>query len=87
MFRPGVIQPLNGIKSKTAMYRLLYGLTTPILTVARRFWPQYISTTEELGRAMLVAVKRGTQKRVVEAKQIGELLQALSKVRPAFAAG
>lgn len=58
MFRPGVIQPLNGIKSKTAMYRLLYGLTTPILTVARRFWPQYISTTEELGRAMLVAVKR-----------------------------
>jgi hypothetical protein len=68
------------------MYRLLYGLTTPILTVARRFWPQYIST-EELGRAMLVAVKRGTQKRVVEAKQIGELLQALSKVRPAFAAG
>ena len=78
MFRPGVIQPLNGIKSKTAMYRLLYTLTTPILTVARRFWPRYISTTEELGRAMLVAVKRGTQKRVVEANQIGELLQALS---------
>src|SRR5439155_24725343 len=52
MFRPGVIQPLNGIKSKTAMYRLLYTLTTPILTVARRFWPRYISTTEELGRAM-----------------------------------
>jgi len=78
MFRPGVIQPLNGIKSKTAMYRLLYTLTTPILTVARRFWPRYISTTEELGRAMLVAVKRGTQKRVVEANQIGVLLQELS---------
>src|SRR5438445_7532729 len=49
MFRPGIIQPLNGIKSKTPSYRWIYKAATPILAVARRFWPQFVSTTEELG--------------------------------------
>lgn len=78
IFRPGIIQPLHGIKSRTAAYRLLYNVAAPILEAARRFWPQYVTTTEELGRAMLLAGKRGTGKRVVEAKQIAELLKALS---------
>jgi hypothetical protein len=78
MFRPGIIQPLNGIKSKTPSYRWIYKAATPILAVARRFWPQFVSTTEELGRALLAAAKRGTGKQVVEAKEIRVLLQTLS---------
>jgi uncharacterized protein YbjT (DUF2867 family) len=78
MFRPGIIQPLNGIKSKTPSYRWIYKAATLILAVARRFWPQFVSTTEELGRALLAAAKRGTGKRVVEAKEISVLLQTLS---------
>jgi len=78
IFRPGIIQPLDRIKSKTPSYRWIYKAAAPILTVARRFWPQFVSTTEELGRALLAAAKRGTGKRVVEAKEISVLLQTLS---------
>src|SRR6266403_4915388 len=77
VFRPAMIQPLDGIQSKTASYRIIYGLIAPFLTPARHFWPSYISTTQELGKALLAAAKRGTGKRVVEAGQIRELLESL----------
>jgi uncharacterized protein YbjT (DUF2867 family) len=78
MFRPGVIQPLDGIRSTTGSYRLIYTFAGPLLTLARRFWPRYVSTTQELGRALLIAAKHGTEKRVVEASQIRDLLKSLS---------
>lgn len=84
VFRPAMIQPLDRIESKTASYRIAYKLTAPFLSAARHFWPHYVSTTEELGRAMLAAAKRGTEKRVVEAKQIREVLQALSELPDAW---
>ena len=31
MFRPGVIEPLHGIRSKTTAYRVLYAVTKPLL--------------------------------------------------------
>ncbi len=79
VFRPAIIQPLNGIKSKTASYRIVYGLVAPFLTAARHFWPNYISTTQELGKALLAAAKRSAGKRIVEAGQIRELLESLSQ--------
>jgi uncharacterized protein YbjT (DUF2867 family) len=75
MFRPGFIQPLEGIESKTASYRALYKIAAPLISLARQFAPRYITTTQELGRAMLSAAKRGTEKRVVEATQIREILR------------
>ena len=57
MFRPGVIQPLHGIKSKTAAYRILYSITEPLLPVLRRLMPGLILTTEQIGRAMLTAAR------------------------------
>jgi len=78
VFRPAMIEPLDGIESKTSSYRMLYKLMAPFLSAARHFWPQYISTTQELGRALLAAAKHGTEKRVVEAGQIRGVLQALS---------
>jgi uncharacterized protein YbjT (DUF2867 family) len=78
VFRPGLIQPLDGIASKTASYRLIYGLTSPLLTLARRFWPKFVTTTQELGQAMLAASKRKTGKHVFEAKEIRALLKSHS---------
>jgi len=66
MFRPGFMQPLEGIESKTA---------APLISLDTRSAPRYITTTQELGRAMLSAAKRGTEKRVVEATQIREILR------------
>src|SRR5215203_2815067 len=53
MFRPGVIQPLHGIRSKTKLYQALYTITRPLLPLLKRLFPRAITTTEQIGRAML----------------------------------
>jgi uncharacterized protein YbjT (DUF2867 family) len=73
MFRPGVIQPLHGVRSRTAAYRMLYSVTAPLIPLLRRLFPNQILTTEEMGRAMLAAVRRGAPKRVLESRDIRQL--------------
>jgi uncharacterized protein YbjT (DUF2867 family) len=70
MFRPGVIQPLHGIRSKTAAYRIFYTLTKPLLPLLRAAFPNQVLTTEQIGRAMLKAAKTGYPKRVLESRDI-----------------
>jgi uncharacterized protein YbjT (DUF2867 family) len=70
MFRPGYIQPLHGIKSKTGWYAAMYAVVKPVYPVLRVVLRKYVTTTEELGRAMLCAAKRGNEKRVVESWEI-----------------
>ena len=58
MFRPGFIQPMHGIKSRTALYRIPYMLMSPLTPLIRRAFPNAVTTTEILGRAMIrVALK------------------------------
>ena len=70
MFRPGVVQPLHGVQSKTAAYRIVYSLTKPLLPLLRRLMPGVIITTEQMGRAMLIVAKRGAPKRILENRDI-----------------
>ena len=70
MFRPGLIQPLHGIKSKTAVYQFFYMLTAPFISLLTACLPQYATTTECLGRAMLAVAKHGFPKRVLESIDI-----------------
>jgi len=74
VFRPGVIQPLHGIRSRTALYRVLYTVTKPLLPLFRRALPGYILTTEQLGRAMLTVVRTGAPKRLLESPDINALV-------------
>jgi len=75
MFRPGFIQPLHGVRSKTASVRIFYALTSPIAGLLRRVIPNLIVTSEELGRAMLVVARNGYSKRVLETKDIAALMR------------
>jgi uncharacterized protein YbjT (DUF2867 family) len=59
LFRPGIIQPLDGIQSKTGSYRLFYSLAKPFLRLAHALFPRHVLTTAEVGDAMLNAVRRG----------------------------
>ena len=70
MFRPGVVQPLHGVQSKTAAYRMLYSIAKPLLPLLRRLMPGLIITTEQMGRAMLIVAKHGTSKRILENRDI-----------------
>jgi len=70
MFRPAAIQPLHGERSKTAAYRIAYGLAKPVLPLLRRIFPSYILTTEEIGRAMIGVAKKGAPKKILERADI-----------------
>lgn len=70
MFRPGVIQPLDGIRSKTRAYRLGYVVMAPVLPLLRRAFPNSVLTTREIGRAMLAVARKGWPRPVLEAKDI-----------------
>jgi uncharacterized protein YbjT (DUF2867 family) len=73
MFRPAVIQPLHGVRSKTAVYRVFYAVLGPLMPLLRRAWPQYVTTTEQVGRAMLKVAREGAPKRVLETSDINAL--------------
>jgi uncharacterized protein YbjT (DUF2867 family) len=73
MFRPGVIVPLHGIKSRTALYRIPYMIMTPFLPLLQRLFSNSVTTTEKLGRAMLIAAKRGAPKAILESADFNGL--------------
>lgn len=73
IFRPGMIQPLDGIRSKTAAYRVFYSMTKPLLPMLRAALPNYVLTTRQVGQAMLAVVRNGAQKRVLESADIAQL--------------
>jgi uncharacterized protein YbjT (DUF2867 family) len=72
MFRPGLIVPIDGIRSKTAVYQSVYAVLRPVLPLLLRMFPRHITTTEQVGRAMLAVAKRGYPKQVLEAADLSK---------------
>ena len=75
VFRPGVIQPMHGEKSKTNLYRVVASIAKPLLPLLRTVFPNYVLTTEEIGRAMLTVVRHGAPKRILESVDVRAVLQ------------
>ncbi|MEA5364326.1 epimerase [Amycolatopsis sp., V23-08] len=65
-FRPGYIQPLHGITSKTPLYRTIYRVAAPLYPVLSRLAPRVVTTTEEIGRAMLEVAANGYEHQILE---------------------
>jgi uncharacterized protein YbjT (DUF2867 family) len=59
VFRPGYIQPLHGATSRTPAYRWLYGGLSWLYPLLRRLIPKHVTTTENIGRAMLAVASGG----------------------------
>jgi uncharacterized protein YbjT (DUF2867 family) len=70
MFRPGMIQPMDGIRSKTAVYQAVISAARPLFPVLRRAFPNAITTTQQLGRAMIAVAKEGGPSRTLEPRDI-----------------
>ena len=70
LFRPGIIQPLHGIRSRTRWYNVFYTLTAPILPAVRALVPDLIVTTEQVGLAMLNVARHGWPDPVLESGDI-----------------
>jgi uncharacterized protein YbjT (DUF2867 family) len=73
MFRPGMIQPLHGARSKTPLYDAAIVVLKPVLGLAYRWWPNRVTTTEKLGRAMLAVARGGAPKVVLDPADINAL--------------
>jgi uncharacterized protein YbjT (DUF2867 family) len=70
MFRPGFIEPMDGIQSKTPMYRKFYTVLGPIFPLLRRALPNHVLSTRQIGQAMLNIARRGYAKRILEPNDI-----------------
>ena len=73
MFRPGMIRPLHGIVSKTALYRVLYTMLDPVIPLLQRAFPNAMTTTEQVGKAMLAVARTGAPKHILENADINRL--------------
>jgi uncharacterized protein YbjT (DUF2867 family) len=72
MFRPGAIVPLHGVQSKTKLVRVFYVLLGPLLPLLNALFPKYVTTTEQIGRAMLKIAKHGWPAPVLETADINK---------------
>jgi uncharacterized protein YbjT (DUF2867 family) len=73
MFRPAGIQPLHGIRSRTAWVQALYVTGAPLLALLGRVAPKYMTTTEQVGRAMIKVARDGYPKPVLESEDINRV--------------
>jgi len=73
MFRPGYIQPLKGVKSKTVLYRVLYSVVGPLYPLWKLLFPNEVTTTENVGKAMLRIAERGFPRPYLENRDINAL--------------
>lgn len=76
MFRPAFIQPMHGIQSKTKLYRAIYVVSAPLFPLWKAIVPKYVTTTENVGRAMLIVAKKGAPKAILENRDINEIAAA-----------
>jgi NAD(P)H-binding len=70
MLRPGIIQPLDGIKSKTRSYRIFYSALGFLLPLLRAAFPNHVLSTRQIGCAMLNLAKHGYAKSILESRDI-----------------
>lgn len=73
MFRPGFIQPLKGVHSKTRLYQIPYTLAGPLIPVLKRVFPRHVTTTVNVGRAMIRVAAEGYPKSVLETEDINSM--------------
>ena len=76
MFRPGAVIPLHGIRSTTRWYNAVYLGLRPLYPLLSRLAPTMITTTEQLGRAMLAVARNGYPAHVLEMVDINRVVRA-----------
>ena len=73
MFRAGYIQPMKGVRSSTRLYQTFYDIFGWLYPVLRRVAPRHVTTTVNVGRAMIEVAAGGYSRRVLENSDINLL--------------
>ena len=72
-FRPAYIQPMGGIVPKTAWLRAFYAVLGPLYPLWKAVFPKYVTTTEQVGKAMIAVAGNGAPKRILENRDINDI--------------
>jgi hypothetical protein len=70
MIRLGALRPMHGEHSKSPGAGALLTVLSPFWPILQWLWPNGVITTEELGRAMILAARNGAPKRVLESADL-----------------
>jgi hypothetical protein len=73
MFRPGYIQPVGDVRSRTGWVQTVYTVIGPLYPVVRRLMPNATTTTANLGRALIQVAASGYSKRVLYSTDMNRL--------------
>lgn len=71
-FRPAYIQPMRGARSTITSYRVMYAIVGPLYPLLKKI-PSMVTSTTEVGRAMIRAARDGAPKTTLENADICEL--------------
>ena len=74
MFRPGFIQPMKGIRSRTKTYNVLYSIFKPFYFILKHF-DSIVTNTEVFGKAMILTVLNGYEKNILENSDINRIVR------------
>jgi uncharacterized protein YbjT (DUF2867 family) len=70
MIRLGALRPMHGERSKAPGGGVLLTVVSPLWPILQWLWPNGVITTEELGRAMILAARSGGTERVLESADL-----------------
>jgi uncharacterized protein YbjT (DUF2867 family) len=73
MFRPGYIQPIGDVQSKTGWVQTAYDIARPLYPLMNRLLPNNSTTTSNLGRAMIQVAAAGYSKQVLYSSDFNTL--------------
>ncbi len=79
MFRPGYIHPVRGVRSPRRLYRALHLAAAPVYPFMRRFLSTHVTTTENVGRAMIQVAREGYAKSILENSDINSVAALAGK--------
>lgn len=73
MLRPGFIQPLRGVESKTRLYRAFYTVLAPLAGLLPRVLPGLATTSVAVGRALIHLASEGYPRPILETRDINRI--------------
>jgi len=71
MFRPGYIHPTKGLKNTYKIYKVL----APLYPIWKILFPKYVVTLEEVGKAMINVVLKGSGEKILECVDIRKIAE------------
>jgi uncharacterized protein YbjT (DUF2867 family) len=75
ILRPGFIQPRNGATSRVTLYRWMYRIAAPLYPILKRIVPNYVTNTENIGRAMIALTRTGSPEPILRSKDMNTLAE------------